>query len=406
MSSLPSSTSSQVSTVDTFVNNALAQNKGTAKEYKKRLNLFSKFVREIYDLTLDELITTLTIEGYGPKIDVYHLLSAYVSWLSKRGSMSPGSIKSRVATAKHYLETFDIDISPRKFQLKVKTPRVIRTYKEALSKEDIQTILNACSSSKLKTYLLFLAATGCRAGEALSLRLCDINFNASPVTVFIRGEYTKTKVSRYVFLTNELAEQLRSWISYKYRTRSIGYYDNKNKRTMNKIVKPSVNNKVFIFTSNWEKSPALENLYTNMLTRFEHMLDRLGGKFSEFEDEDNSKRRKITFHSFRRYVKGVISDLGYADYSEYFIGHQGSTYYRKTEREKIQLFKKIEPYLSYLDYGALEKRSNDMQTRLETMERENQMLRQKDSMNTDAIANLSDKMHELTEKIQNLENLR
>ena len=48
------------------------------------------------------------------------------------------------------------------------------------------------------------------------------------------------------------------------------------------------------------------------------------------EREDNKERqRQITFHSFRRFVKSTISDLGYSDYSEWFIGHSGSTYYRK-----------------------------------------------------------------------------
>ena len=41
------------------------------------------------------------------------------------------------------------------------------------------------------------------------------------------------------------------------------------------------------------------------------------------EDSPGTKRRKITLHSFRRWVKSTISDLGYADYSEYFIGHAG-----------------------------------------------------------------------------------
>ena len=40
----------------------------------------------------------------------------------------------------------------------------------------------------------------------------------------------------------------------------------------------------------------------------------------------NKIRRKNTLHSFRRFVKTTISDLGYADYSEWFIGHAGSTY--------------------------------------------------------------------------------
>jgi integrase len=243
-------------TLDNFINNISVQNTGTAKEYKKRLNLFSKFVNETYDLTLDELMETLTVMGRGPRIDVYEMLSRYVGWLHKRGTMLPRSIKTWVSTARHYLETLDIDISPRKWQLKVKMPRAVRTHKEALSKEDIQTILNSCSSIKLKTYLLFLAATGCRATEALSVRLCDIHFDKDPTTIFIRGEYTKTQTSRIILLTRELTEQLKAWFKFKYRTRNIGYYDSKNKKTINKIIKPVVNDKLLLFSTNIEKDPA------------------------------------------------------------------------------------------------------------------------------------------------------
>jgi hypothetical protein len=40
-------------------------------------------------------------------------------------------------------------------------------------------------------------------------------------------------------------------------------------------------------------------------------LDRIG--FGNRED-GNESRREITFHSFRRYVKTTISDLGYQDF--------------------------------------------------------------------------------------------
>ena len=46
-------------------------------------------------------------------------------------------------------------------------PKVIRKNKEALSKEDVIDILNACSDIRLKTYVMFLAAGGFRAVEAL-----------------------------------------------------------------------------------------------------------------------------------------------------------------------------------------------------------------------------------------------
>jgi integrase len=74
--------------------------------------------------------------------------------------------------------------------------KVIRKSKEALNKQDIINILNSCSDIRLKTYVMLLAATGMRATEALSIRIKDINFKSSPAKVFVRGEYTKTKVDR------------------------------------------------------------------------------------------------------------------------------------------------------------------------------------------------------------------
>jgi integrase len=85
-----------------------------------------------------------------------------------------------LSTTRSFLETFDVDISPRKYKLKVRTPRIVKQDKEALSRQDVQTILNACHHFRLKTYTLFLASTGLRAVEALSIRLCDINWNNDP----------------------------------------------------------------------------------------------------------------------------------------------------------------------------------------------------------------------------------
>jgi integrase len=73
-------------------------------------------------------------------------------------------------------------------------------------------ILNACSDIRLKTYVMLLAATGMRAVEALSIRIKDIDFKTSPVKLSVRGEYTKTKVDRIVFLTKELSKQLVDWL--------------------------------------------------------------------------------------------------------------------------------------------------------------------------------------------------
>jgi hypothetical protein len=59
-------------------------------------------------------------------------------------------------------------------------------------------------------------------------------------------------------------------------------------------------------------------------------------------EDSNQNRRQITLHSFRRFVKTTISDLGYFDFSEYFIGHIGSTYWRKKDSEKAEIALVIE----------------------------------------------------------------
>ena len=120
-------------------------------------------------------------------------------------------------------------------------------------------------------------------------------------------------------------------------------------------------------------------------------------------EDGNERRRQITPHSFRRFVKTTISDLGYADYSEYFIGHSGSTYWRKKDSEKAEIFRKIEPYLTFLNVHQLERQGADIQTKVEELEQLNQSMRDRDKMKDDAIAHLSDQLMAITARLQELE---
>jgi integrase len=357
-------------TLDKYIKRIQRGSSKTASDYKKRLDIFRDFVLEKHGLSLDELIMTLTHHSHGPKIDVYDLLSDFVEYIQNKRNVSPLTLKLIISTARSYLEYSDVVILPRKFKLNVGMPRIIRANKEALQKNDIQTILNACHNIKLKAYVLFLAATGCRASEAASIRLCDVNFDQDPTTVFIRGEYTKTKEDRVIMMTQELTQQLKQWIDYKFRTRTITYNDKICDKTY--VVKrtPKINNEILLFSTKYNPDVivTVHGLYNNMLLRFEDTLDRLGGKYAAFET--SKKRRKFTLHSFRRWVKTTISDLGHHEFSEYYIGHKGSTYYRVSESEKIKLFKKIEPYLTFLDQSSLERKGADLQTKLEERDKE------------------------------------
>jgi integrase len=370
-------------------------NKRTAYEYYTRLITFQDLIRNDYKITLDNLIIDLK-DG---RQDPYDVLSNYIAYLQNRYNISSGTLKTRIITAKNFLEYYDVDISPRKFKLKVKIPKVIRKNKEALSKEDVIDILNACSDIRLKTYVMLLAATGFRAVEALSIRIKDLHLGSHPAKIFVRGEYTKTKTDRYVFLTEEVVVQLKQWMEYKYRTRRICY--KAQGKTITEYRTPDRNDNDLVFSVYQDREkPNPGTMYYNLAGYFGKTLDRMGKGTRE---DGNGKRRQITLHSFRRFVKSTISDLGYSDFSEYFIGHSGSTYWRKKESEKAEIFLKIEPYLTFLNIPQLERQGADIQTKVEELEQLNQAMRDRDKMKDDAIAHLSDQLIALTARLDSIE---
>ncbi|MGA8083661.1 MAG: hypothetical protein WB988_17550 [Candidatus Nitrosopolaris sp.] len=135
--------------------------------------------------------------------------------------------------------------------------------------------------------------------------------------------------------------------------------------------------------------PNPDFLYDDIGKSFASTLDRSGKGNME---DGNQRRREITLHSFRRFVKTTISDLGYADFSEWFIGNSGSTYWTKKDSEKAEIFRKIEHYLTFLNIPQLERRGADIQSKVEELEQLNQSMRDRDKTKDDAIAHLSDQL--------------
>jgi integrase len=383
-------------TLENYVSNVSTMNKTTAHEYLFRLKNFRTFIINHCNLRgLDDVISQI----HDKRIDPYHLLNSYTSHLVA-ANISPTYIKNCIITVKNFLEYYDVELSPRKFKMKVKLPRVVKSIKEALSKEDIINILNSCSDIRLKTYVMLLASTGMRAVEGLSVRIKDFDLQSSPPKLFVRGEYTKTKSDRTIFLTSELSQQISTWINYKYRKRRICYSRN-NSNTITQYRTPERKDTDLVFAVYQSiTSPNPKNLYIDLVDSFGKTLDRIGKGARE---DGNEKRREITLHSFRRFVKTIISDLGYQDFSEYFIGHSGSTYWTKKESEKAEIFQKIESYLTFLNVHQLERQGADIQSRVNELEELNDSLRERDKTKDDAIAQLSDQLMTLTVRLQEIE---
>lgn len=405
-----------------YIRTIQTNNKRTATEYRLRLLLFESFIKEKkYPFTVDELTIKKLMQE-----DVYELLENFVQWLTEYKSkdgfkLSPLSIRQRVVTARNFLEFWDIDINPRKFKLKVKLPRVTVQYKEALARDDIINLLNACDNLKLKVYLLCLASTGVRASEAVAIRNKDIDFKNSKL--HIRAEYAKTRVGRYVFLTQEMKSFFSAWFDYKYRIRRV-YSQSKH---INEKIKPIMREDDLVFSTKFsyndnDKDTArliprriceneadhIRHLYTSLVLDFNKLIKRLNVGY-----ENTNRRRHIyTFHSLRRYYKSTLADLISTDFSEWAIGHAGtySTYYRKSDNEKYKLFQKAESALTLLDQSELNNVYKDTQSRLEKMEGENIALKNKVTEmdrerehfthNYDEIRKVMDRIGELEKKVK------
>jgi integrase len=251
-------------------------------------------------------------------------------------------------------------------------------------------------------YVMLLAATGMRATEALSIHIKDLDLKSSPARLFVRGEYTKTRTDRTVFLTEETAQQLTSWLSYKYRTRRVCHKDEQTGKTITERRTPEKKDTDLVFAVHQNaKAPDPISLYTDLVRSFGKTLDRMNR--GNREHGSNERRREITFHSFRRFVKTTISDLGYGDYSEWLIGHSGSTYWSKKESDKAELFRKIEPYLTFLNIHQLERQGANIQSKVQELEDLNSSLRERERVKDDAIAHLSDQLLAISTRLQELE---
>jgi integrase len=372
--------------VNVFLSSMLRNSLKSKYAYQYGLTHFQKFlIQRQSQYNIETILKPLSKN----ELDVYVVLEEFVSYLIDANlKLTSNTIKLYIAAVRSYLAYYDVDIIPSKFKRKVKMPKLYREDEEPLDATDIRKILLACNNRRLKTYLLVLGSSGMRAAEGLAIRLKDVDFTVSPTTIHIRKEYSKTKTARDIYISDEATQYLKQWIDWKYN-------NEERPRTQD--------DDDLVFTVYRTKRPL--TLYVKVLTEFEKVLSIVG--LNQRKEGGKQRRRKITLHSFRRFVKTVISDQTNTDYSEWFLGHNKSPYYTKKEPERREIYaSKCMKYLTFLDYSTLEATGKNIEAKLSEKENEIQLLRQRDSMNTDAIAGLSDQLSKVMQEIEILKSQR
>jgi integrase len=330
--------------VSVFLSSMLRNSLKSTYAYQYGLTHFQKYLTQRHpQYNIENILNALSSKS---ELDVYVLLDGFVSYLADATlKLTSGSIKLYLAAVRSYLAYYDVDIIPSKFKRKVKVPKLYREDEEPLDASDIRKILLSCNNRRLKTYLLALASGGMRATECLAIRLKDVDFSVSPTKIHIRKEYAKTRVARDIYISDEATQYLKQWMDWKY----------------NNEERPRIrNDEDLIFTVYRTANPV--TLYIKVLKEFEKLLSVVG---LDARKEGKQRRRKITLHSLRRFVKTVISDQTSTDYSEWFLGHNKSPYYTKKEPQRREIYAtKCMKYLTFLDYSTLETTGKNIEAKL------------------------------------------
>ena len=332
-----------------YVQGKAIASESSAATYRGKLWKFAFFVHKQHDkIPFDDFIKQVQKGKYDP----YDVLADFAAYL-KEQKTKPNEIRAKVKRVYKFLRYCKIEADLEDFHDRVPLPRQEFPDFEGTEKQQIVELLENCAGAqRLKTGIMLYGAMGCRAIEGCAVRLCDVDFDKEQIT--FRKEYTKMRVERIRPMTAELVKQLRIWLKWKYRTHPWVHVDGKRE-----VITPQPNpDDLVLATWDYNHKPKPEGIYDSIYHEYQDLAKRMNMR-------KKNGRRVITFHRLRAFCKTTISDLGYGDFSEWFIGHGGSTYYRKPEKERMELFRKIEPHLTFADVTIMEAKQRDTTTQLE-----------------------------------------
>jgi integrase len=300
--------------VNTFLESIGRNSINSRRTYKIGLTHFAEFLKP--KKQTPTTIIPLLAKG---KVNTYELLDQFVSYLSKLNIAIP-SLKLYVNAIKSYLQFNDIDIVSSKFRRRVKLPKYYPDPEDPLSLSDIRELLEFNSNHRLRTYILLLVSTGLRAMEAASLRLMDVDFKTTPTTIHIRKEITKTKRGRMIYCSDETKKHILKLMEI-HKTKQPEHF-------------------LFAVRADTKTQRAI---YLRLLEQFE----RLQHLANMDQRKENSKRRKITLHSFRRTAFSIINEQTNSEFANWFLGHNHSVYWTHKEQERREIYRtKCMPFLT------------------------------------------------------------
>ena len=320
-------------TKDLYLAKLARRSRITARAHETAINSFDEYLEK-------EKISSQEIKKKPLKI-----LGGFVEHL-EQGDKKARSINSYLNRLKRYFRLcFGIKLDSDDFKDFVALPQIIEEELEPLTKDELKLILQNISNPRRKALVWFISSTAVRIGEALQVRVKDIDFTVNPVLVTLPVKITKGKKrTRYQYLTRENTPLIQAICS-------------------------DLNEDDRVFTS----AKSLDDANT-----LEHIaLNRLLDKIKLNSKYEFNGRYKKSFHSMRAFVSSQIyNQTRDSEYAHAYLGHGTylNQYLRKSDVERAKMFTEIEPALMIFEEYVV---SNDQEMKKELNEIKTKMKKYK-----------------------------
>jgi integrase len=145
-------------------------------------------------MNLLEVIGTFKSETIEEVLDLFLNYKRFLDIrITRNGlAMANGSKRIHLSVLKKFFRAQGIRIHHEYVSDHVKIGRRMRVQKFPLDLETVEKIVENIEQFQFKTLTAFLASTGMRVTEAITLQPTDFAFNSDPVSVKISARQTKT----------------------------------------------------------------------------------------------------------------------------------------------------------------------------------------------------------------------
>lgn len=232
--------------------------------------------------------------------------------------------------ARKFLIYLDVRIDAVRFREKVELPRVLKIEDEPLSMETVRKVVSiGRPNKKMLALILLLLSSGMRLGEALKLRVSDLNLDSSPASATIRAENSKTGRRRIVFISDEARDAVKA---------ILFDWDPAPRAKGAKLVPAPPDRYVFKFAGDiWLKEKMAIQTLRRVCKRAG--CDRL---------IEGHRTHVVHFHLLRKYFMTRGSDVIGEHAAHALMGHSFymDTYYKKSVEERAADYRRLIPHLT------------------------------------------------------------